>query len=204
MRKIIFLFLLSPLLVNAQDSISSPRLGFTFGATVATDVAIGWTPGISFSYGKHEAYASILVVNKLFNSPKTYTGFQCGYRFYPYGHKRRFSLLFGYDFDYFSASYRYAYPFSYYHPYPYSYTATEWQTRSLDIIMNYISFGFRANILRNLFITSNVGIGVGKLEEKFSERFPDGTDNVTPMYSLHFAPTLNACITYHFLSLKRK
>src|SRR3954469_1929967 len=102
MKKIILVFFLAPLLMKAQDSISSPRLGLTFGFSLAPAVTYGWAPGLSFSSGKHEAYTSLLLVNALYPG-KTLPGFLAGYRFYPDGHATRFSLVFLYDFAYFSA-----------------------------------------------------------------------------------------------------
>src|ERR1700749_3183020 len=101
MKKLIIAFFLLPICMKAQDSISSPRLGLTFGLSFAPVITYGWTPGISFSYGKHETYASLLLVNALYPG-KIAPGFLAGYRFYPDGHTTRFSLLFAYDFAFFS------------------------------------------------------------------------------------------------------
>jgi hypothetical protein len=198
MKKIILAFLFLPLLMNAQDSISSPRIGLTFGISLLPTANYAWTPGISFTSKKQDIYFSLLLANNLFASPKTYTGFQTGYHFYPYGHTTRFSLLFLYDLSYLSANNERPYE-PYDHP-----NATAKLTESMKVFENYLSFGFRANILRNLFISPSVGIGVGTNEEKKLLLYSDGTTEKLNGYSSPFALTANLNITYHFISLKHK
>lgn len=198
-KTILILFLFPVFYANAQDTTSSCRLGIISGIST---LAAGMTGpaihgGASFSSGKHEAYITAFFVNSVNDIKGNYPGFGAGYHFYPNGANNRFSLLFSYDFEYFSAKPEIALTGP-------SNLPVAWG-RPVFEIENYLGFGFRLNILKNLFLTSSIGVGAGKVEERMYYRYSDGRINYWGTdYNETFSLNGKLSLTYNFLELKKQ
>lgn len=167
MKKIIcLLILLTALSANAamaQDSIKKRSyLGIELSYQNPRIFKDGFLPALTFSQGKHQIYAGpqLMYLN---TAPQAIWGAQAGYRFFPNGSTNRFNLFFDYNFSFLKGSITEEHLNNHsYWEFPKTRTT---QLLSLD---NYLGFGFQLKILKNLYASTAIGVGVGFYKEEYT------------------------------------
>ena len=168
--KISLLLLAACSLVNAQDSAKKVQLGFDIAYAKPTLFKDGFFPSLTFSLDKQVIFAGAGVIYYDAWHPRPITGIQAGYRVFPNGRDKRFNLFFECNTSFFKGSIEDRMSF---------YQFEIWGgtgTRTIDFtaIDNYFGFGFRWNVLKNLYISSNMGVDLGFYKENYTYEYANG------------------------------
>lgn len=175
MKQIITTIVLSLCLSQAmaQDSLRKIRLGIDLTYAKPTVFKAGFFPSISLSIGKQVFFAGPSVIYYDQEHLTPLTGAQGGYKVFPYGSHKRFSLFFEFNFNYVQGKLKdniRRVPSDYY-----------WRSSAGDrtihhvSIDNYFGFGFRWNMFRNFHFASGMDLGLGLYKQDYTYTFDDGT-----------------------------
>lgn len=155
--------------LKAQDSLNKLQIGFDF---LIGNNALGREniyPSITLSKAKHTAFIGPAFIYGLYYNPYAPSfGLQAGYQYYPNGKKNRFNLFFEYDFNWVKAKFQINH---------YSWNQTGLKKRNIEIssLDNYLGFGFRLNIIKGLYLKTNLGLGLIFYRESTKDELYDGT-----------------------------
>jgi hypothetical protein len=156
-------------LLKGQDTLKRVYVGVDL-ACVRPDVfkKDGFFPSLTVSSGKHVVFAGPSLVYYDQYHPRGLWGAQAGYRLFPNKHYKRFNLFFEYNVNFVKGklidNYR-----------SFGWFNTE-SIRTINLVAldNYFGFGFRINLFKNLYLSSNIGFDLGFYKEEYSYEYPNG------------------------------
>jgi hypothetical protein len=132
----------------------------------------GFFPSLSLSWNKQIIFAGPSVVFYDAQHPQPLSGAQAGYRIFPNGRNKKFNLFFEYNINYVNGKIKdnIGYPWD---DFSGGYKSVT-QSRHVVSLDNYFGFGFRWNIFRNFYLSSNIGAGVGLYKEDYTYSYLNG------------------------------
>lgn len=153
---------------SAQDSLYKAKFGFETSYSRNKFNYQNIYAGLIFSKGKHQF---VVGPGMYYLEPQQMTPFpslQAGYRYFMNGTQNRFSLFFGYDFNYAQGKYTTTYrSYSFYQ-------ITQWdmvyRTLTYRAFDNFFSFGAKWRFFGRWYFTPQAGAGIGIYRERLAYR----------------------------------
>jgi hypothetical protein len=163
--KMVLLVLGSTLMAQESDPKFKVGIGCFYARASTTGQSV--LPTITLTRGKHVFFAGPALYYLNDENPRPLTGANLGYQFFPNGRQNRFNLFLEYDFTYMEGTTREKPSYNWY-------SASSYKIHIVDI-SNYLGFGFRLNIIKNLYLNAGAGVGILPLyKDEYFYESPNG------------------------------
>lgn len=189
--------------VYGQDSAKTFQLGLDISLGYNNTGRGNFLPAVTVSGNRHGVFAGPLLINNADPVQRgPLFGIQAGYQFYPNGRQKTFNLFFEYDFNFLDGKIVDTAPAMITNPYG----GVKTRTIGFFSLFNYFSYGFRLNILKGLYLKTNVGLGLGWSGEEFKYEYWSGNVSgdfrMPPYFTTGWL--IKGGLGYDFLAVKKK
>ena len=200
---IIFIMLFS-IKMSSQDSLYSAKFSFETSFSKTKFNKVGFYSAFVLSFKKHKVFLGPGIYYLTAAHSQPFAAMQMGYQYFPNGTENRFTLFFGYDFNYTKGSLEDKFQPSSYYEY-YGIVSRKHKYTALD---NFFSFGFNWRFFSRFYFKPNVGIGVGLYKENYTYKYENGKtytadNNLSYRYPFGFSHLAKITLGYDLVRLKK-